>query len=168
MLYKKDEVLEALISKGIVLGTAESGYRVNPYLEMPKSLSFSDVAIGQGKNKCSSRLDASVASEVARGLELNVPLIAANMSSVTNAEMCIKLQHAGALGVLHRAWPTKEEYVKEVQRIANHCHLVAASVGVGKDQISLAGDLCEAGANIIVIDIAQGYSDAVIETGRAI
>jgi IMP dehydrogenase/GMP reductase len=135
---------------------------------MPKSLSFSDIAIRQGKNKCKSRLDADIKSEVARGLELNIPLIAANMSAVTNAHMCIRLHQAGALGVLHRAWRTDEEYVAEVKKISKHCHLVAASVGVGPTQVVLANTLREAGANIIVIDIAQGYSDAVIETGRSI
>ena len=104
MLYQKDEVLAALINKGILLGTAESGYRVNPYLEMPKSLSFSDVAIGQGKSKCASRLGASVTSEVARGLELNVPLIASNMSAVIIAAICIKLFKVVAQGLLHLAW----------------------------------------------------------------
>lgn len=168
MLYHKDEVLAALLSKGIILGTVDSGYRVNPYLEMPKSLSFSDVAIGQGKNKCKSRLDADIKSEVARGLELNIPLIAANMSAVTNARMCISLFDAGALGVLHRAWRDDKEYLAEVARISDHCHLVAASVGVGPDQVKLASKLVSVGANIITIDIAQGYSDAVIETGRAI
>lgn len=168
MLYQEDEVLAALLAQGIVLGDPLTGYRINPYLDMPKSLAFSDVALKQGKNQCKSRLDAEIATEVARGLELNIPLIAANMSAVTNAHMCVALHAAGALGVLHRAWQVEEDYLAEVRKIRDRCHLVAASVGAGPDQVVLADKLLQNGANIIVIDIAQGYSDAVIETGRAI
>lgn len=168
MLYHKDEVLAALLSKGIILGTAEGGYKVNPYLEMPKSLSFSDIAIGQGENICASRLDTNLRSEVARGLYLDVPLLAANMSAVTDANMCIELYRHGALGVLHRAWAKEEDYLAEVTKIAHKCSTVAASVGVGPAQVELAAKLMNRGANVIVIDIAQGYSQAVIETGREI
>lgn len=168
MLYKKDEVLDNLLAQGIIIGTSTTGYKINPYLEMPKSLSFQDVALRQGKNLCASRLDASIKSEVARGLTLEVPMMAANMSSVTSASMCIALEKAGALGVLHRAWRTEHQYVEEVCLIAEQCCNVAVSVGAGPEQVALAGQLAIAGANIIVIDIAQGYSPAVIETGRAI
>jgi len=162
------EVIPLLLSQGVLLGDDLTGYRINPYLEMPKSLSFSDVAISQGKNVCRSRSHAGITSEVARGLHLRVPLIAANMSSVTNAEMCISLYKAGALGVLHRAWADNADYIAELKKISDKCSIVAAAVGVGPGQVDLAKDLVSAGATVIVIDIAQGYSDTVIEVGRAI
>lgn len=168
MLYKKDEVLEALLSQGIIVGTTKSGYKINPYLEMPKSLSFNDVAISQGRNKCTSRLDASIKSEIARGLILEVPLMAANMSSVTDVKFCAELERCGALGVLHRAWPHIDAYIGEVRKLSQLCSIPAVSVGAGLEQVHLANVLIKAGAKIIVIDIAQGYSPAVIETGRAI
>lgn len=162
-------IINELKAKGIVLGDETVGYRVNPYLEMPKSLSFSDVAIMQGKNVCASRADAQTSSLFARGALLATPLIAANMSSVTNAAFCNTLNRYGALGVLHRAWPDKVAYINEASKLTRDGHgFTAASVGVGLDQVELAVALYDVGVNVIVIDIAQGYSPAVIETGRRI
>lgn len=166
----KNLVLD-LKRKGLIVGDETIGYEVNPYLEMPKSLSFSDIAIMQGENVCSSRLDANIRSEVARGLYLEAPLLAANMSSVVSPEFCVKLYKHGALGVMHRAWPKGQEdnYIKQVKMISSQCSLTAASVGAGPSQVELAIRLVrEGGANIIVIDIAQGYSQNVIDTGRQI
>jgi IMP dehydrogenase len=131
------------------------------------SYGFEDVAIAQKKNICKSRLDVDISSEVIRGVTLKVPMIAANMSTVTNADFCIKLSNLGALGVLHRAMPF-EEMCKQTKQIYNQCQWIAVSVGVDKDAYSLAKSLIKRGANIIVIDIAHGYCDAVIELARNI
>lgn len=160
-------VLE-LKDKGIIIGDDITGYKLNPYLEMPKSLSFDEVSMTQGLNRCNSRLDADTTSEVARGVFLKSPFLAANMSTVVSADFCNKLYHLGALGVLHRAWKNEQDYLKEVKKIADNCGIVAASVGAGKDQVSLASRLIEAGATMIVIDIAHGYSPDVINTAARI
>ena len=134
---------------------------------LPPALGFSNVAIKQNKNKCSSRLDANTHSEFVRGETLAVPIIAANMSSVINSRFCILLQKLGALGILHRAL-SEEKYIEEVSAVAAECKLVPVSVGVGKSQLELAAKLVSAGANLITIDIAHGYCDAVIELGKEI
>lgn len=134
---------------------------------MPISLGFEDVVIQQSSNKCASRSDADTSSEVIKGVRLRVPLLAANMSTVTNASFCIELAKQGALGVMHRA-ADKPWILTEVKEIAKHCEWVAASIGVGKDQFDFCKDLVKAGANIIVIDIAHGYAPSVIDLGKKI
>jgi IMP dehydrogenase len=89
------------------------------------------------------------------------------MSTVVNADFCIQLYKAGALGIMHRALD-ETPYLAEVQEIASKCSLVAASVGVGDGQFELAQKLIQHGANIITIDIAHGYCDAVIDLGKRI
>ncbi len=161
-------VVTELLKQGLLVGDEHIGFKTNPYLDMPKSLGFTDVAIDQGMNQCLSRLDADIRTEVFRGVWLDVPLIASNMSSVVNAEFCIQLQKLGALGIMHRAFGDISAYLREVRKISNVSQVVAASVGVGTSQVELATQLVEVGANVITIDIAQGYSQAVIDTGRAI
>lgn len=136
-------------------------------LDTPVSLGFEDVAIKQSKNICLSRLDANIRTEFCRGLFLEVPILASNMSTVVDSDFCIKLEKLGALGVMHRALP-QNEYLNEVKRISDKCTLVAASIGVGEDQFELCKNLVNVGANIIVIDIAHGYSDPVISLGKKI
>lgn len=171
MEYKRirSDVIDKLASLGILQYMAFfDAYRVAPFVEhlaMETSLGFEHVAIRQKKNQCSSRSEAKTKSEAIKGVFLDVPMIASNMSTVCNAEFCIKLYHAGALGVLHRAADDDQLY-NEVDVIANSCWTVAASIGVGNGQDELADGLIERGANIIFIDIAHGYSDTVIDTGR--
>jgi IMP dehydrogenase len=53
--------------------------------------------------------DANVMSKVTKTIQLNIPLIASPMDTVTEAEMAIALSREGALGVLHRNCSVKEE-----------------------------------------------------------
>lgn len=132
-----------------------------------KSLGFEDIAIYQKKNKCKSRLDASIKSEVFRGVFADVPLLAANMSTVCDAKFCIEMNKAGAIGVLHRAAPT-ELLVDEVEKMASSMETVCASVGVSSFDLDLFESLVHAGANVIFVDIAHGYSDHSIDFCRAL
>ena len=132
-----------------------------------RSYGFEDVAIKQQKNVCKSRLDVDISSEVIRGITRPVPLIASNMSTVVNSDFCIKLYNLGALGFMHRAlhW---NEYRDEVMEIAKWCDVVCASVGIGDDQFDLAKKLITHGANVIVIDIAHGFTDEVVHMAKLI
>lgn len=124
-----------------------------------RSYSFSQVAIIQKENICQSRLDAKIEGEVIRGIVRPIPLIAANMSTVVNADFCVLLYRLGGLGVMHRAFKDNNEYIKEVAKIAEQCPVVAASVGIKKSDYFLVEQLIRlGGANIIFVDIAHGYS----------
>lgn len=136
-------------------------------MELDLSLGFDSIAIKQKKNICDSRLSVDIESEVIKGIFRPTPLIASNMSTVCNADFCIKLHEIGALGILHRA-DTTANLMAETLKIANNCQNVAVSIGIGKNQFELAESLISNGANIITIDIAHGYCDAVIDLGRAI
>lgn len=161
-------LLPDLLAKGIVVGDERVGFKINPYLDMPKSLSFDDVSIDQSMSICASRLDVNTKSEVIRGVYLDKPMIASNMSSVVDSYFCVLLQEHGALGVMHRAFPNEQDYLNEVKLVSGAGGWVAASVGVGSSQIELADRLISNGANIINIDIAHGYSEALLYTGAAI
>jgi IMP dehydrogenase len=87
------------------------------------------------------------------------------MITVTNAAFCKRLYSLGALGVLHRA-EEDDKLCKTVAEVRKDCEWVAASIGVGEDQRDLAKKLISAGANILFVDIAHGYSENVIDIGR--
>ncbi len=158
--------VEDLVSKGVVFGDEIVGYNLNSYLEMPKGLEFKDVGIEQNHNPVDSRLDTDVSSEVFRGLRLQYPILASNMMAVVSPDFCNKLSDLGALGIMHRGFPTIESYLDEVKKIKGPN--VAASVGSGDFHVELANRLVDCGANIIFIDVANGYSDLVLKTGKCI
>lgn len=168
-MFTDKEVLNLLCLEGIISHT-EKGYLINRnnILEnLPRSYGFEQIAITQNKNICNSRLDVDISSEILREVIRPIPLIASNMSTVTNAEFCIKLFELGALGIMHRA-ADNQVLINETRKIADKCSIVAVSIGVGNGQYELCKELVDAGANIITIDIAHGYSDRVIELGRKI
>lgn len=171
LLYKDiRDVLDELTSRDIIRYHPEHGYYINPWCDIPtipESLGFSDIGILQAKNICKSRLDTDISSEVFRGVVRPIPMMASNMLSVANAEFCIRLYELGALGVMHRA-ALDDKLVPEVAKIAAKCEVVCASVGIDDTQFFLAKRLVNAGANVIFIDVAHGYSDIVIELSRKI
>lgn len=134
-------------------------------MKFEESLGFESVAIKQKKNKCLSRLDADTRSEIIRGVIVDIPLVAANMSTVINADFYLKLVKLGAFGFLHRAQP-ECYYVEEVKQVAKQTRWVPISIGIGSNQYELAQTLISHGANIVLIDIAHGYSDPVMDLGR--
>lgn len=141
-----------------------ANYNISPHL-WDISYGFEHVAIKQKKNRCNSRLEVDTTSEIIKGVTRPIPMIAANMSTVCDAEFCITLYKQGALGVMHRA-ASDEHILKSVEKIAEECQWVSASVGVGDNQLELAQKLFERGTNIFFIDIAHGYSDSVLEMAR--
>lgn len=125
-------------------------YYINPLIEvsiLPKSLSFDDIAIKQKKNKCNSRLDVNIESEIIKGFKRSIPLIASNMSTVVNSDFIIKLYKLGAFGIMHRA-DSEENILSEIKKISKECEFVGASIGVGNNQYEFTQRLIESGANI--------------------
>lgn len=131
------------------------------------SIGFEDIALYQKKNQCNSRLDADIKSEVFRGVFIDNPLIAANMSTVSDASFCIHMAKAGGMGVLHRAAPV-EFLVEQVKKMAKELEIISVSIGVGKNALSLANALINAGATALFIDVAHGYNDNSINLCKAL
>lgn len=132
---------------------------------IPISLGFEDIAIQQKENICASRLDVNIETEIVRGVKRPIGLIASNMFAVTNAKFCIQLYKNGAFGVMHRA-ASHDYLIDEVRQIAQECEWVAVSIGISQQDRDLAKLLIDVGANIIVIDIAHGYSQAVFDVAK--
>jgi IMP dehydrogenase len=73
-----------------------------------KALTFSDVLLLPGWTTLEPS-DADVKTRVTTNVELNIPLIASPMDTVTEAEMAIALAREGSLGVLHRNCSAQQE-----------------------------------------------------------
>jgi IMP dehydrogenase len=84
-----------------------------------------------------TQLDVSLAD----GLSLNIPVISADMDTVTEARMAIAMALNGGLGLIHYNMPEKEQ-LSQVSRVKNHVHgLIQDPIKVAPDQ--LIGDVLE-------------------------
>ena len=68
------------------------------------------------RSSVSSRRDVDTGTRLTRELRLKIPVVAANMDTVTEARMARAMAREGGIGVIHRFMPIEQE-AAEVQRV---------------------------------------------------
>ncbi|HEY9075431.1 MAG TPA: IMP dehydrogenase [Anaerolineaceae bacterium] len=84
-------------------------------------LSFDDVLLVPKRSSIRSRSLVQTGTTLARGLEMHIPVISANMDTVTEARMAIAMAQAGGIGILHRFMTIERmaDQVRKVKRAEN-------------------------------------------------
>jgi len=82
-------------------------------------LTFNDVLLVPKRTPLSSRSEAEVTSRFTKNIALNIPLVSANMATVTEHKMAIAMAREGGLGVIHQFGSIEEqmEEIKKVKRV---------------------------------------------------
>src|SRR3990172_422881 len=82
------------------------------------ALTFDDVLLVPHYSSILSRHDVDMSSQLTRDLRLHLPIISANMDTVTEAPMAITMAQHGGIGVLHRFMSIERqaEQVRKVKR----------------------------------------------------
>jgi IMP dehydrogenase len=133
-------------------------------LNRERGLTFDDVLIVPSKSDIKSRREPSLETRLTANRKMQIPIISANMDTITEADMAIALGRLGGLGIVHR-FISIEDQVREVRRIRESgLENIAASIGVNQDFRERARALVDGGVNVITIDIAHGHSVTMIET----
>ncbi len=118
-------------------------------------LTFDDVLLVPQRSGIRSRKDVSTATWLAPGIRLSIPIISANMDTVTEASMAIAMAQLGGIGILHRFMSISDQAdrVRRVKRaesivVENPRTIpVEANVGQARQQMAEA----EVGG-LVVID----------------
>lgn len=130
-----------------------------------EGLSFDDVLIVPQFSDIGSRKDPNTQTTFFKGQNyfLNIPILAANMDTVTEHAMMIAMYDAGASGVIHR-FMTPDEQVQQGLKCMDTMprHRVPMAIGTS-DGMERAELLIKHGFTTLVIDIAHGHSKSVIE-----
>ena len=82
----------------------------------PLALTYDDVLLVPCRSAVASRRDVDTCTRLTRELRLTIPIVAANMDTVTEARMARAMAREGGLGVIHRFMPIEQE-AAEVQRV---------------------------------------------------
>ena len=78
--------------------------------------------------------NASLDPELSDGLTLHIPMVSADMDTVTESRMAIGMALNGGLGLIHYNMADKQQ-LKEVSRVKNHIHgLIQEPITVAPDQ----------------------------------
>ena len=86
--------------------------------KMMVGLSYDDVLLIPKRSRIESRSAVSTDTRITKDIVLHIPILSANMDTVTEAEMAIAMAREGGLGVIHRFMPIEQETanVKRVKR----------------------------------------------------
>lgn len=126
-------------------------------------LAYDDVLIVPLRSNIKSRRDVSLATKITNKLPLQIPIVAAPMDSVCESRMAIALGQMGGLGIIHRFQPA-EEQAEEIRLVKQADGDLLAGFAMGtnnsvEDDMEERCKLCvDAGADILVLDIAHGHS----------
>lgn len=119
-------------------------------------LDYKDVYILPQYSEVTSRSQVDTSVHIG-DIKINVPVISANMDTVTAGEMALAMAEGGAIGAIHRfmdiAQNIREFYI--ARDSANPCFV---SIGVNEESQTRAVALYNSGARNFVIDIAHGHS----------
>jgi IMP dehydrogenase len=128
---------------------------------MREAFTFDDVLLIPAYNHYESRqhVDTSVTDRTGR-LTLKLPVMTANMDTVTESAMANWIAGKGGIGVMHRAMSV-ERNVAEFRRCTAP---VFVSVGTSEEELQRAEALRDAGASYFVVDVAHGHAKYVGKT----
>jgi IMP dehydrogenase len=85
-------------------------------LEIKEGLTFDDVLLIPKRSPIISRSQTNLKTKLSRNITLNIPLVSANMDTVTESGMAIALAREGGIGIIHR-FMTIEDQVDEVLKV---------------------------------------------------
>ena len=126
---------------------------------MSQLLTFDDVLIAPKFSTIQSRKDVTLNAHMGEKL-LSLPVISANMDTVTDSDMCYAMGKAGGVGCLHRFMPPKATLSVWHENLDNKPII---SIGLGSEEMGRACLLANAGATHFCIDVAHGAQLAVVE-----
>jgi len=85
-------------------------------LNIREGLTFDDVLLVPKFSDVTSRSQTDLSTQLSRNISINIPLISANMDTVTEASMAVTIAREGGIGIIHRILRIQEE-VNEVLKV---------------------------------------------------
>ena len=97
-------------------------------------LTFDDITLATLYSEILPR-DTQLSTRLADTLELNIPVVTADMDTVTESRMAIAMALNGGLGLIHYNMPERQQ-LSEVSRVKNNIHgLIQDPIKVSADQM---------------------------------
>jgi IMP dehydrogenase len=128
---------------------------------MTAAITYDDVLLVPSYNHWKSRkiVDISMTDKIKK-LSLKLPIMTANMDTITESKMADFIGEKGGIGVLHRFMPIETNI-----KIFKECnHNVFVSIGCMEAEFGRAEALRDAGAQYFCIDVAHAHARYVGNT----
>lgn len=138
----------------------------NVQYEPNKYLTYDDVLLIPKRSDISSRNDPSIQTKtnLTPRIAINVPFVSANMDTITGSQMAIRMAQLGGIGILHRFYPSFEDWQKEIDLVIKSVSVPVFSIGLDPKYKEWVDYVTEKSVHSIVcIDVAHGHMQSVLE-----
>lgn len=81
-----------------------------------KGLTFDDVLLVPARSSIASRHDVDTSTRLTETIKLKIPIISANMDTVTEEAMAIAMAENGGIGIIHR-FMSIDDHVKQINTV---------------------------------------------------
>ena len=85
-------------------------------MDIREGVTFDDVLLVPKYSKVTSRSDTDLSTKLSKNISLNIPLISADMDTVTESSMAVTVAREGGIGIIHR-FLTIQQQVNEVLKV---------------------------------------------------
>jgi len=91
------------------------------FMNIKETFTFDDVLLLPRRSRVFSRKDVSLNTQFSRHISLGIPIVSANMDTVTESRMARFMAESGGLGIIHRflTIERQSEEVRKVKRAEN-------------------------------------------------
>ena len=120
-----------------------------------EGITFNDVLLVPKHSAVTSRQSISTATDLGKGVKLKIPVITANMKSITETKMAEAMVKLGGLALIHR-FMTVEEQCAMFAPFKNNWQHVGCSVGVKEEEYARVDQLVHSGCRVLCVDVAHG------------
>src|SRR5579871_3872688 len=82
----------------------------------PQGLTYDDVLLVPKRSDVASRRHVDTTTHLSRHITINIPIVSANMDTVTEAPMAVAMARQGGIGIIHR-FMSIDQQVQQVQQV---------------------------------------------------
>ena len=136
-------------------------------MQFELTYSYDDVLLAPQRSSIKSRSEVELKTHLSKNLSIDLPIISSNMDSVTGVAMAIALGKIGGLGILPR-FNTLKDQVDNLKEVKKEFVKVGVSIGIKGDYLEIVKNLIQNVADCIVIDVAHGHMEKVIQVTKEI
>lgn len=163
--------LQLAVGSAVAAGSASVAHSMR--LEEEVKLDFKDVLIRPKRSTLRSRAEVDLVRTVvfkhSKQKWTGVPIIVANMDTVGTFDMARAMSKQKCMVAMHKHYSV-DEWKSFAASDPACLPYVAASAGSGKDDLNKLAEVLKAcpGVKMICLDVANGYSEAFVETVRQV
>ena len=136
-------------------------------------LTYDDIQLVPTFSDIKSRQSIDLTTKLSKNYTISIPIVGSPMDTVCESDMAFKLYQLGGVGCIHR-FNTIQEQCDEITKLItliNSYHdnidpktiTIMAAIGVQDDDKKRAKNLIKTGANVLLIDVAHGDHQNVID-----